>query len=611
MLFSHLADLHYSEIASLQNTLRHDSPLSQRARNGDLSAQRELEEARHKLDTTFAELDATNKTRYQANASIRQPDAGLAALQQAREDFGRARSTVLKLEAEIKRNSVLAKYLAGPDKLRAEAKAVENGHLLETAQTHLGTVEETFQKLAEAHPPERRLKQITGKEILPGHGPKISETPDPAYYVTPEGRFIVMGSGSQHFEYESMDDFLRGAEGQRKTFDLRYPDGTRIRTDPYHTAEAPWDLSIVRWEDGSEVMYGGAMSPKRFREGGKRIDPRNTEVAAENWSRSAFSFRKYVRAVDPVSGKESIWKSYDAFAKARATQGYEALSKTEISDVWVRNQRDLWGRKISEKPAWEGHNYGRRVRTNPDGSVWRDAAGDAWVEYEMVSAKRDGSLGDTEIYTQRMKDAYETKGERVPLLSAKYDKANAVTGQSEKVPFSITVRSFDPSITLVEGPNRSPHVITPADLNVTPELRASLGNERWSPVAFASGDYPTDKYGLHMGIESFKQGERSIGAVTPLTRQLADGTRELVDLGAEIRKAHAISWGPSRPDFFRDARGEWWVMFHGIDESVIRKGLNGRVWPSDREITEFHRNIYIAPVTWDLVDGLPRPVISD
>lgn len=46
---------------------------------------------------------------------------------------------------------------------------------------------------------------------------------------------------------------------------LYYPDEKTEIPGPYHTGGLPWDLSLVIWEDGTEVLYGGAMTPKRYR----------------------------------------------------------------------------------------------------------------------------------------------------------------------------------------------------------------------------------------------------------------------------------------------------------------------------------------------------------
>jgi hypothetical protein len=610
---SQAIDARYAAVGKLQNELKTRSlkkmdKATREAKNAELTKLRN-------------EVEALNKAKYQQIMAIRIPDNS-AQVQKLRNIEGRMRPVKNRLAADteqLEHYDAMLPHLRGKDVEIAKLEIQAIRESVRKDRVALTTLTEEYEDVRKTAVPEMRMKQITGRDVERGKPPENMETPDPTIYVGKDGKLKLMGSGQRYFEYDNMDQFLRGEKGTAKAFDLRYPDGTKIQ-GPYHTGELPWDLSIVRWENGEEVMYGGALSPKRFRKGGKPSSPGNTTVVKENWTRSSHAFRRKLSFTDPKTGKEVIYDSFDDFAAKNAGKGLDYLKKAELKEVWVRTDKDLFGKVAGNKETWDGHNYGRRILTNPDGSVFRDESGDAWVMYEAIVSRKGkapgGHLGDTKMFAQRMKDPYSTKGKRIEILSAEVD--------GEVLP--LAVRSLYPQtkLTLVEGPNPAQGLVSAHDLKLTksdalavrerlkgtPFEKMDPNEIEWQIVGGATGDYPTDKYAMIFGVRPYHKSlpkSDQLGPLIPLTKVNAKGQRDLIDFGSGIRKQYGISWGPSRPDLFKDERGQWWVIFHGVDETVLAKNLNPREWPSNRVIENFHRNIYIAPVRWTVKDGLPHP----
>jgi len=70
-----------------------------------------------------------------------------------------------------------------------------------------------------------------------------------------------------------------------------------------------------------------------------------------------------------------------------------------------------------------------------------------------------------------------------------------------------------------------------------------------------------------------------------------DGT-DLRDFGADLRELYGLSWGPARPDFYRDRQGKMWVAFHGVEKKRY-PGADFDNWPTN--LSDFHREIFLVP----------------
>ncbi len=389
--------------------------------------------------------------------------------------------------------------------------------------------------------PERRAKQLTGFLRKPGQLDHMTmEIADAFLYFRQDGSVLLMGSGQNYIEYPSLDHMLKRLEGKRKAWDLRYPDGTKI-LGPYHSGELPWDLNIVRWEDGTEIMYGGAMRPPNLRIGATGNEKAHADIASDNWSRSGHAFEKKIM------------------------DGHE---------VWVMRAHDLFGQKASQNPTWLGHNYGRRIITDSEGKVWRDRNGSAWLIYDKVYDDNGNVPRRTKIFARRMKNYFETHGEEISLVKES-DLETPIVERS--------FGNFDPlgRWVLIEGGN--PFTVT-------------LGDETYHGLAASANDFPTDKYPTLVGFRKSANDETEgrIGEYDFLKN--SNGTTDLRDLAERIRQKYQISWGPGRPFFFQDSRKKWWLIAHGIDLSVLPEGHDGSRWPPAHQMEHFHRNQYLFPV---------------
>jgi hypothetical protein len=606
----------YDEIARLQSAVKK----SKTAKAG--------QEAQSKLDEAEKALAKINGQRHSALQMIRDADksAGAKKLSALEGQLSPLKSKIRDLDGEISRLKILSQQVDSSEapKIRQQISSLESE--LAAQKASLEPLQKSWNELADGTSPELRLKQITGRDVQVGKAPSQMETPDPTLYKAADGRIFMMGSGQNYYEYDSMNQFLRGEKVPVKTFDLRYPDGGKMQ-GPYHTGELPWDLSIVRYEDGSEIMYGGALSPKKFRAGALPNDPSHTTVMAENWTRSGYAFTKKFAVKDPQSGKEIFYDSMEDFVQKNKQRGTDYIRREKVSEVWVRADKDLFGRTIGRTKNWDQHNYGRRIMTNEDGTVWRDENGDPWVMYEKVVG-RNKKLGDTKMFAQPMKNPFEVKGKPIEIQGTNHVYQDPQTGKMKEIRFPSTIRSMNKKLTLVEGPNPAQGLVTSKDLPAMTEadikaFRARFKGTafegvdpekvRWQMVGGSTGDYPTDNYTLIAGVRPVLDGQAKsarIGPLIPLTTGPGP-KKDFVDFGLEVKKKYGISWGPARPDLFKDTDGKWWVMFHGVDESVVPTNLTPRVWPSDTDINQFHRNIYVAPVEWKLVDGIPHPKLVD
>jgi hypothetical protein len=120
-------------------------------------------------------------------------------------------------------------------------------------------------------------------------------------------------------------------------------------------------------------------------------------------------------------------------------------------------------------------------------------------------------------------------------------------------------------------------------------------------MGFSSGDFPTSQYGINLAY--------SVDPGGPYCPVLTEDGKDLADFGSGIRERYGLSWGPGRPDFFKDSAGRWWIAFHAVDTAEV-PDQDYSVWPVD--LNRFHRNIYLAPIQISLDrDGTPRIAIMD
>lgn len=200
---------------------------------------------------------------------------------------------------------------------------------------------------------------------------------------------------------------------------------------------------------------------------------------------------------------------------------------------WIREKDPLLG-NIPEHETWVGHNYGHHFI--------KDESGQTFVFYERVTEERNGHPWKTELFAMKMKNSFATFGPEISIL---------------KIPHQVwplARRSFGGS--LVEGP------------------RPFFANGKYF-VSFSAGEYASDNYGIHL-----LQSDKIQGPYKPF---LNESGKDLKDFGVDIENKRKLTWGAARAAFFQ-MRGEWWTVFHGIDQkdnSPVEDGL---------------RNIFLAPV---------------
>jgi hypothetical protein len=197
-------------------------------------------------------------------------------------------------------------------------------------------------------------------------------------------------------------------------------------------------------------------------------------------------------------------------------------------DRWVMSRESIFG-PVPEMPTWLGHNYGH--------SILR-AGGRDYFFYERVSEEKDGLPWLTEMFFQELISPEKLDGQERRLLHTKGRRWLAIRRASGGA--------------LTEGP------------------RAFTARGKIF-VAFSAGDYAADKYGIHLlWADSISGGFKPV---------LDESGHDLKDFGREVEKVLPLSWGAARPAFF-EADGEWWVLFHGIEEGG----------------EDSLRNVYLAPV---------------
>jgi hypothetical protein len=204
------------------------------------------------------------------------------------------------------------------------------------------------------------IRQITGKNLRLGQTRFGTRMPaDPFVDVLPDGRVHVYGTFENYLEFRSLDDMLRGA-----SFTAR-----PIPTREYLANEASWDHLIHRFDDGTEVMYAGMMSP---------TEGRTTPAwPADNWNRRIFAMTR------------------------------------DKSGQWVKHDKPLFGAvEPGTQPTMLGHAYGHHFRTVKK-KVGGKLTTETWLYHEEVVS--EGPLR-TEIFARKMIDPFTASDQKVKIV---------------------------------------------------------------------------------------------------------------------------------------------------------------------------------------------------
>jgi hypothetical protein len=204
------------------------------------------------------------------------------------------------------------------------------------------------------------IRQITGRDLAVGQTEfKFRSPADPFIDQLPDGSVHVYGTFENYLEFDSLDDFLRGARFRV----VKIPAAESLAN------EASWDQLIHRWPDGSEVMYSGTMTPT---EG--RALPR---WPADNWNRRIYAYTR------------------------------------DASGTWVRRPQPLFNRmEEGAQPTMLGHTYGHHFKT-----VVRRGVSETWLFHEEIVA--EGPL-KTEMFARRMLDPFTASHEKVKILGTEW-----------------------------------------------------------------------------------------------------------------------------------------------------------------------------------------------
>ncbi|MDQ3233648.1 MAG: hypothetical protein M3Q07_17660, partial [Pseudobdellovibrionaceae bacterium] len=156
---------------------------------------------------------------------------------------------------------------------------------------------------------EKNLFQLTGLHLQVGQtSHPISELADPAPpYFAMSGAIEIYGTAAYFLRYENWHEFNTGGSFERRSLDLRYPNG-----EPY--VLPPWDLRKYAVFDGQDLvnyfLVGASMNATG--KGGHPVWPR------DNATRSIYFYE-------------------------------------EDNERWTRRSTPIvW----NAEPTWEGHSYG-------------------------------------------------------------------------------------------------------------------------------------------------------------------------------------------------------------------------------------------------------------
>ncbi|HEU5056929.1 MAG TPA: hypothetical protein VFU21_10415 [Kofleriaceae bacterium] len=209
------------------------------------------------------------------------------------------------------------------------------------------------------------IRQITGRDLAIGQTQFAFRAPaDPFVDVLPDGRVQVWGTFENYLEFASLDDFLRGG-----AFEV-----VPIQSDESFADEASWDHLIHRWPDGSEVLYGGTMTPTGGRD--------RARWPADNWNRRIYAF-------------------------TRAAGG-----------AWVRRPVPLFNPvPDGAQPRMIGHAYGHHFKTVTRRVRGREVQ-ETWLFHEEIVA--EGPLR-TEIFARKMLDPFTASRRKVKILGTEWE----------------------------------------------------------------------------------------------------------------------------------------------------------------------------------------------
>jgi hypothetical protein len=196
------------------------------------------------------------------------------------------------------------------------------------------------------------------------------------------------------------------------------------------------------------------------------------------------------------------------------------------------------------------------------------------------------------MFARRMRNPYETYRPGDPL----YAEVQILSARPspDAAPYPASERGGDAG-QLLEGFNHSEVVIEGRPFHV---ITGSGGN-------FVDANHDGKGYGALLAFR-----EKSQGPIGPYRPIVEDG--DLKNFTARLGERHGIIWGPGRPDVFPDARGEWWMIAHGVPQHTLAEGLLRGGWPrNDREFKQYYRAMFLLPIKWSLRGGKPWIEVED
>ena len=225
-----------------------------------------------------------------------------------------------------------------------------------------------------------------------------------------------------------------------------------------------------------------------------------------------------------------------------------------VNGHWTENSHSIF--TDFGEMDWLGHNYGHQFFKDDDGTLW--------MFYERVSTVTNGDPTKTEIFARRFTPPTTLYGEEVAVFKI------------PTVPYPAVVRAT--GNLLAEGPR--PFV-------------AHVNGQKFYFVSFSSSDWASNRYGINILWSRKVEG--------PYLPVLNQDQSDLLDLGADLRAHHALTFGPGRASFFQDPDSKWWCIFHAsrLPHSTSSQTDAG-------EDGSFQRNYFLAPVRIELVNGTPK-----
>jgi|tagenome__1003787_1003787.scaffolds.fasta_scaffold20988121_3 hypothetical protein len=224
------------------------------------------------------------------------------------------------------------------------------------------------------------------------------------------------------------------------------------------------------------------------------------------------------------------------------------------SSVFVRSKTPLL--PDADLDSWIGHNYGHDFIRDENKKPVRNVDGSYTLIYERVTRFTETGKLITEIASRALS---------CPDLNLAEEKI--VLRIDDKEPWPAVQRK-DGGL-LIEGPR---------------VMKMRRNKQNFYVMGFSSGDFPTDHYGINLAFSFAPEG--------PYSPVLTEDGTDLRDFGADLRELYGLSWGPARPDFYRDRQGKMWVAFHGVEKKRY-PGADFDNWPTN--LSDFHREIFLVP----------------